>query len=359
MPVPDSQPVSELIALLREGEAPADIRRYAARGLLPLDRDDRYRALLAVVHDDDPEIAAEAQQTLKEAPPEEVSGFVSDAEATSGELDAISRWTEDPFVLEQVIRHREVADPTLARLARSVTGAPQEALVINQVRLLRNPSLIDALFENPELTADARRRLGEMREEFFEKEVRRREAQALAEVAAEDAEQIAKDIAAAEVEEARIRRLSPSTHQPSPDLETSLTTGAAYRRIAVMTVSEKIKLAYSGGKEERRILMADANKLVGAAVLKSRGLTVNEVESFCSMRHLDEEIFRKIAANRDWMRRPSIIAALVKNPKVNLAITLPLVKRLGDRDLKAIVRDPNLPEGVRIASRKVVLERRR
>ena len=358
MPVPESQPVSELIALLREGEASADIRRYAARGLLPLDRDDRYRALIAVVHDDDPEIAAEAQQSLKAAPPEELSGFVSTAEATSGELDAISRWSEDPFVLEQVIRHREVADPTLARLARHVTGAPQEALVINQVRLLRNPSLIDALFENPELTADARRRLGEIREEFFEKEVRRREAQALAEIAAEDAEQIAKDIAAAEVEEARIRRLSPSTH-PSPDLETSLTTGAAYRRIAVMTVSEKIKLAYSGGKEERRILMSDANKLVGAAVLKSRGLTVNEVESFCTMRHLDEEIFRKIAANRDWMRRPPIIAALVKNPKVNLAITLPLVKRLGDRDLKAIVRDPNLPEGIRIASRKVVLERRR
>jgi hypothetical protein len=105
--------------------------------------------------------------------------------------------------------------------------------------------------------------------------------------------------------------------------------------------------------------MADANKLIGSAVLKARGLTVNEIESFCGMRHLDEEIFRKIAMNREWLRRPAIISALVKNPKVNIAITLPLVKRLNDRDLKSIVRDPNLPEGVRIAARKAILERRK
>jgi hypothetical protein len=59
------------------------------------------------------------------------------------------------------------------------------------------------------------------------------------------------------------------------------------------------------------------------------------------------------------MRRPGVISALVRNPKVNLAITLPLVNRLNDRDLKAIVRDPNLPEGIRISARKVVLERRK
>ena len=112
-----------------------------------------------------------------------------------------------------------------------------------------------------------------------------------------------------------------------------------------MTVSEKIKLAYSGGKEERRILMGDANKLVGAAVLKGRGLTINEVESFCTMRHLDEDIFRKIAENREWIRKPAIIAALVKNPKVNLAVTLPLIKRLHERDLKRSSGTRTFPKG--------------
>ncbi len=350
--------VSDVVTLLREGDAPVEIRRFAARGLLPLDRNDQIRALVSVVLDEDPEIAAEAQARLQQFPPDGLSAFLDEGEARPSELDAIARWCEDPFVVEKVIRHKEVADPTLARLARQVTGAPQDALVINQVRLLRNPALIDALFENPELTADARRRLNEIREEFFDKEARRREA--VPEPSPEDAEEIARDIAAAEELEKKLgRTYRGPTEEELADLEKSVTTGAAYRRIAVMTVSEKIKLAYSGGKEERRILMGDANRLIGSAVLKSRGLTVNEVESFCSMRHLDEEIFRKIASNREWMRRPSIVAALVKNPKVSLAITLPLVKRLGDRDLKLISRDPNLPEGIRIASRKTILERRK
>ncbi|HEY6147586.1 MAG TPA: hypothetical protein VIZ69_07800, partial [Thermoanaerobaculia bacterium] len=259
----------------------------------------------------------------------------------------------------QVIRHRDVSDGTLDRLARTVSGAPQEALIINQVRLLRTPALIDALFLNPTLTPDGRRRLLEVREEFFEKEERRRETERTQEEDAVDpeiAQEVAEALAAAEAEEVRIKG---RRKQPNPDLEKSLTTGAAYKRISTMTVSQKIKLAYSGGKEERRILMGDANKLIGAAVLKSRGLTVNEVESYCSMRHLDEDIFRKIAESREWMRRPAIVLALVKNPKVNISVTLPLIKRLNERDLKQIMRDTNLPEGIRIAARKLFTARRK
>jgi hypothetical protein len=354
---PETPEIAELVSILRSGQASLEIRRFAARGLLPLDRHDQTRALLAVIEDDDSDIAEDARAALLAVPPDEITAFLVNGDPRGSELDSIARYSDDSFVLEQVIRHKEVSDPTLARLAREVTGAPQEALVINQFRLLRNPALIDALFENPELTPDARRRLLEVREEFFDKEVRRKEAEI---IRGEDEERLAKEIAEAELEEERIKRdAAVISAAAKAELDKSLTTGAAYRRIAVMTVSEKIKLAYSGGKEERRILMADANKLVGAAVLKSRGLTANEVESFCTMRHLDEEIFRKIAGNREWMRKQAIIGALVKNPKVNLAISLPLIKRLHDRDLKAIVRDPNLPEGVRINARKVVQERRK
>jgi len=350
----------DIVSFLRSGQAPLQIRQFAARGLLPLDRDDQTRALLVVAEDEHEETAATARAALSEVGPDELSRFLLDGHPTEGELDGIARHTEDPFVLEQVIRHKDVSDETLDRLARTVSGAPQEALIINQVRLIRTPSLIDALFENPMLTPDGRRRLLEVREEFFDKEERRRESELarLTEgIDPEIADEVAASLAAAEEEEKRIA--GRRGKQPSADLEKSLTTGAAYKRISTMTVSQKIKLAYSGGKEERRILMGDANKLIGAAVLKSRGLTVNEVESYCSMRHLDEEIFRKIADSREWMRRPAIVLALVKNPKVNISVTLPLIKRLNERDLKNIMRDTNLAEGIRIAARKLFQARRR
>ncbi|HYK41347.1 MAG TPA: hypothetical protein VE007_03085 [Thermoanaerobaculia bacterium] len=355
----DSPAPDDIVSFLRSGQAPLQIRQFAARGLLPLDRNDQTRALLVVSGDEDPETAESARAALREIGPDELSRFLLDGSPTAEELDAIAHYTDDPFVLEQVIRHKEVSDTTLDRLARTVSGAPQEALIINQVRLIRTPSLIDALFENPELTADGRRRLLEVREEFFEKDARRREGAAAAEedtLDPEIADEVAASVAAAEAEEARI---ASRRGKPSPDLDKSLTTGAAYKRISMMTVSQKIKLAYSGGKEERRILMGDANKLIGAAVLKSRGLTVNEVEAFCSMRHLDEDIFRKIADSREWMRRPAIVIALVKNPKVNISVTLPLIKRLNERDLKTIMRDTNLPEGIRIAARKLFTARRK
>lgn len=349
-----SQP-DDLILLLRAGEAPREVRLFAARAQLPLDREGQIRALLAVVDDPDPEIAASAVDTLRATAPDDLSRFIASG-ATEEELDTIARISEDPFVLEQVIRDRQVGDGTLERLARTVTGAPQEALIVNQVRLIRHPELIEALFENPGLTGDGRRRLNEIREEFFEKQKRRDIEQAREE---EEARLAAEEAEESEEEETGAEKGEEEWREGAEDLDDSLTTGAIYKRIAIMTISEKINLAYSGGKEERRVLVGDSNRLVGLAVLKSRGLTINEIESFCSMRHLDSELFRKIAENREWARKPAILTALVKNPKVPLAIAMPLVKHLPLRELRSVMRDPNLADGLRISARKLLVEKRR
>ena len=195
----------DIISLLRAGGAPPEIRRFAARGLLPLDREDQTRALLAVLQDEDADTAEPASVSLQNTPPDEITGFLDAQGVRPSELDAIATLFDDPFVLEQVIRHPEVADATLARLARTVTGAPQEALVINHARLLRSPSLIEALFENPHLTNDTRRRLQEMREEFFEKQERRREA----DITRGHEDELAAEIAAAEAEERLVVAAAP------------------------------------------------------------------------------------------------------------------------------------------------------
>jgi len=346
----------DFVPLLRAGKAPLEIRRFAARRLLPLDGDGQIQALLAVLDDSDPETAESARATFASLPPDEIAQFLDRSDPTGVEIDTITRYNEDGQVLERAIRNRNVDDQTLLRMAGTVVGTPQDALVVNQVRLLRLPALIDVLFENPNLTAESRRRLNETREEFFEKEERRRVAEEerlreeeLARLAAEAAEE---EEAQAEGEEGGEAASAEASE------EDQLTLGALYSRIGVMTVQEKINLAYSGGKEERRVLVGDANTLVGQAVLKSRGLTVNEIESFCSMRHLDSDIFRRIALNREWMRKMPIILAMVRNPAVPIAIALPLVKHLSVRELKAVSRDPNLAEGLRLTAKKLLSERR-
>ncbi len=325
------------------------------------------RALLAVLRDADPESATAARATLRGIGPDRLTSFVKSGAAEAEELDLLAREADDPFVLEEIVRSRSASDATLLYLARTATGRPQEALIANQARLLAEPALIRALLENPELTGEGRRLIAELTEEFFEKKARRREsgtrgAEGVAEdLATTESEELEADLEEAESPDEADEEGLPSGDEPSPEDsdENSLFIGAIYRRIGLMTVSEKIKLAYTGSKEERRILIGDTNKLVGIAVLKSRALTVNEAESFAGMRNLDEEIYRRISWNRDWMRKPAVIIALVRNPRVPLDIALPLLKQLSVRELRVVVRDRNLAPILRSTARRFLVLKRR
>jgi hypothetical protein len=350
----------DLVAAVRSPDSPRELRLFAARGLLPLERDDRIRALLAVLTDEDPSIGAPARETFALTPPDDIVRFLDEGSPTVAEIEVVSQSTQDHFVLERIIRHPDSTDETLLRLAGEITGAPQEALIVNQVRLLRQPALIEALFGNPGLTADGRRRLDELREEFFEKEKRRREQERLRREeeerrARQEAEGIVfEDAAEAAATDGSGALLGEAEGEVTADPGVS----AIYRRISIMTAKEKVELAQKGNKEERRILIADANKIVSMAVLSCESVTQAEIEAFCTMRHLGTEIFQAIASTREWIKKPRIQFALVTNPAVPLSITLPLVKFLGLRDLRNIGRDRNLPEGVRLMARKVLTEKR-
>jgi hypothetical protein len=361
----------DLVALLRSGAAPREIRVFAARGLLPLDPDASLRALLGVVEDPDPEIAATARLTLAASSPDRLASFLRSGEPQEREIGILARESDDPFVLEEVVRSRITGDETLLLLARTASGRPQEALIANQARLLSRPALVQALLENPALTDEGRRLLSELTEEFFAKKARRlhsnarrAEEDAIAEGTEED------DLESSEDEEDLEGQGDEAASEDSPEESSeetseedseanSLFIGAIYRRIGLMTISEKIALAYTGSKEERRVLIGDSNKLIGIAVLKSRSLSINEVESFAGMRNMDEEIYRRIAATREWMRKPAVILALVKNPRVPRDVSLPLLKRLATRELRGISRDRNLAPVLRTSARKLLILRRR
>lgn len=362
-PTPPTTAPQDIISIVRSPDAPRDLRLFAARGLLPLERNDRLRALLAVVDDPDPDIGLPALETLRAVPPDDAVRFLEDAGPTPDELDVLSQHSEDPFVLERIIRHRGVGDETLLRLAANVSGDAQEALIVNQVRLIRQPALIEALLENPALTVDGRRRLHELQEEFFEKEARRREQDRLRREeeerrARQEAEGIVFEDAAEAAPDTAADPLAGLGEEIPEDEEFNRASLAQiFRRIASLTVKEKVELAQKGTKEERRILIADVNKIVSMAVLRSESIGMGEIEAFCAMRHLHTEIFIEISRTREWIKRPKIQYALVTNPAVPLTVTLPLVKHLGLRDLKNIMRDRNLPEGIRMAARKLLFDK--
>jgi hypothetical protein len=123
-------------------------------------------------------------------------------------------------------------------------------------------------------------------------------------------------------------------------------------RLATMTVPEKVKCATKGTREMRAILIRDPNRMVASAVLSCPKVNDAEVESFAKMGNVSEEILRTIAQSRAWTKNYSVVLALVKNSKTPVALTLNLMNRLTDSDVKKLASDRNVPEPLRLAARK-------
>jgi len=124
------------------------------------------------------------------------------------------------------------------------------------------------------------------------------------------------------------------------------------QRLGTMTVAERMKSAMKGTREERSILIRDPNKLVSSAVLSSPKLNEAEIESFAKMANVSEEVLRIIGQTRAWVKNYGVVSALARNPKTPPAISMHLVQRLNDRDLKMISLDRNAPEPLRLLVRK-------
>ncbi len=122
--------------------------------------------------------------------------------------------------------------------------------------------------------------------------------------------------------------------------------------LSSMSVMQKMKLAMRGTREARAVLIRDPNRLVSTAVLSSPKLTENEIEGFARMANVSEDVLRQIGSNRAWVKSYAVAANLVKNPKTPLAMSMHLLQRLNDRDVKMLTIDRNVPEPLRIAARK-------
>jgi hypothetical protein len=129
---------------------------------------------------------------------------------------------------------------------------------------------------------------------------------------------------------------------------------ATIQRLSLMTVSQKIKVAMRGSREERTILIRDPNKLVALSVLSSPKVSEPEIEAFSKMANVSEEALRVIGTTRAWSKNYSVVRALAFNPKSPISISMTLVNRLVEKDVRMLSTDRNIPEPVKILARKIV-----
>lgn len=125
------------------------------------------------------------------------------------------------------------------------------------------------------------------------------------------------------------------------------------QQINRMTTPQKIKLAVSGGKEARGLLIRESNKQISQGVLANPQIKESEVEFFAKSPNLSEDVLRKIGMNSDWTKKYSIAHALVHNPRCPAGIAVGFVNRMQDKDLAMLEKNKSVSEAVRAAARGI------
>jgi len=139
---------------------------------------------------------------------------------------------------------------------------------------------------------------------------------------------------------------------PVPEVEDDEAT--ALQKLAAMNIPQKLSRATKGSREERAILIRDSNKMISLAVLSSPKLTSTEIEGYARAGNLSEEVLRVIASTRAWMKNYNVVYALTRNPKTPVTISMNLLPRLSEKDLRVLSTDRNVPDVLRVTARKKV-----
>jgi hypothetical protein len=124
------------------------------------------------------------------------------------------------------------------------------------------------------------------------------------------------------------------------------------QRLANMSVPQKVQAAMKGTREMRAILIRDPNKMVSLSVLSCPKVTETEIEAFARMGSVSEDVLRTIGQTRAWVKSYNVVLALVRNSKTPVALSMVLLNRLNESDVRRLSIDRNVPEPLRIAARR-------
>jgi|SRR5262245_5533939 len=387
MSAPEPQPASKparhpLVQRILDGSAAESIRLTAARGALPLPLQDLLYTQICLLQDEAAAVVQAATMSLAKLTGEALLPIVRDPACDPIVIDHFARGGHlQGDAMEAAIAHPAILDATLEALAASAPAETLNLIVTNEVRLIKNPRLVEVLRGNPKLSADNRRRLSELERDFIGKEQLRVRAPAAegalvggAPVGAAPAGTAGEVPLADPMAEGMpgVSGIPAEGEAPPPDdaapaepmseeeqlaYEEELRKTPAFQKIMKLNVAERQQLAMKGNAEERAILVRDTAKMVAHAVLKSPKLSDNEITNFAGMRNIHEEILRVIASKKEWTKSYATVHALVRNPKTPPGLTVQFLARLGNRDLKIVAGDKNIPDLVRRQARNMFIVR--
>ncbi len=364
---------------------PKDAKMVAARGMLPIPPADLIQVLFALSRDGDAEVSKTSRQSLLKMPENILKSAAENVKTHPLILDFLARSLDPGSKLQEAVAlNRSTHDETISFQAMLPNKRVVDIISENQIRILRCPPIVDSLAENI-LTGQAQL---ERIIKFVEMETRKSAAAPAAtgqglEVEIEEIEEEEEtietvsegpddDVPTVTEEEEEIGAVTVSADGPSPwaamtfdadllrdhnvegeDEEQVIETNLL-KSIGGMKVSQKIKLALTGGQQARSILIKDANKMVSSAVLKSPRITDNEIDAISRSRSVSDEVMRMVSGNKEWTRSYQVKLNLVNNPKTPAPDAMRFMNFLRDKDLRDVSKSKSVPNNIASQAKRLL-----
>jgi len=134
---------------------------------------------------------------------------------------------------------------------------------------------------------------------------------------------------------------------------------ALWKRIRMMTVAEKVKLALKGNKDARAVLLRDSNRVIPRLVLQNPRISEDEILMLSKDRNTDEELLRMIAESREWTKIYAVRAALVENARTPVVTALKLLVTLAEREILRLAKSKNVPSIIATQARRISAQAQR
>jgi len=132
---------------------------------------------------------------------------------------------------------------------------------------------------------------------------------------------------------------------------------STYQLAMEMGVSEKIKMALTGDKEWRMLLVKDKNKLVSGSVIKNPRITDGEVLIITKCQLNNDDILREICNNKEWTKNYQIRKSLVENSKAPIQHTLRFLSGLTSKDLGLLAKSKNVSSIIATQARRLLMNK--
>jgi len=350
--------------------APPPLRLMAAKGIMPGVKAQDIVAVLVLLSSEPAGQVAETAAATLAALPAPVLQAALGAPLEAAVIDALARANlERKEVIEPLLRQPSISLETVAHLASKGSEAVTELVATNEERVLAHPRLIELLYLNQSTRMSTADRLVELAVRHglelhgiaaWEEAKRAIEGELIAEPTDEplpedelfkETAQLAEQLATGEDEDTHVEDDEGTEKVKDKFLPLS-------QRLAEMTVSQKIRRAMLGTKEERMLLVRDRNKLIAEAAVRSEQMQEPDIVLISRNRSVADTVLRIIGTSPEWLRSYQIKKHLVENAKTPIGIAQKLITQLREADLRQLARDKNVPSAVQLAARRHLSRRK-